>query len=287
MAGTSGGSTPRPWASTLPGRLGAGAPSAQSIRGIAAVNRSDLIRMWSRWSAPGPHGIRNRWSSVGTSGHGRHATIPGHSTYTPRTREAGASRRRVRIPPPLLTFAIAALTRHSRNVKSRRTQTSRWPTSPTAMGKARIRVRDRSCWRPRYRIPPSPCCIVQRKATGSLSLAPHYLLSAGCTSRSQGRVSVSVASQVSWQSKFSAEMSITDCSHEWDPISLSRLVQECTKLWGVAETGSNSLAPRHPGLPLVLWNAGVLREGPQCQVDRLRGKLEQAWNIVPYVVIEV
>jgi hypothetical protein len=98
MAGTSGGSAPPPWASTLPGRLGAGAPSARSIRGIAAVNGPGLIRMWLHWSAPGPHGIRNRWSSVGTSGHGRHARIPGHSTYTPRTREAGASRRRVRTP---------------------------------------------------------------------------------------------------------------------------------------------------------------------------------------------
>jgi len=46
----------------------------------------------------GSHGIGDRWSSPGTSGHGRHARIPGHSTYTPRTKEAGASRRWVRTP---------------------------------------------------------------------------------------------------------------------------------------------------------------------------------------------
>jgi hypothetical protein len=108
---------PTPLANTLPGRLGARARSAQSIRGLAAVNGPGLIRMWSRWSALGPHGT-NHWSLVGTSGHRRHATIPGHSTDTPRTREAGTSRRRVRTPPDGCRGPAALASRRCRDQAS-------------------------------------------------------------------------------------------------------------------------------------------------------------------------
>jgi hypothetical protein len=36
-------------------------------------------RSWSPWSAPGPHGSENRWSSAGTSGHGQRVRIAGQT----------------------------------------------------------------------------------------------------------------------------------------------------------------------------------------------------------------
>jgi hypothetical protein len=47
----------------------------------------------------GPHDIRNRWSSVGTSGHGRRVRIAGHGTLTATTPDDEAASHRVRIPP--------------------------------------------------------------------------------------------------------------------------------------------------------------------------------------------
>jgi hypothetical protein len=111
MAGTSGGSAPPPWASTLPGRLGAGAPSARSIRGIAAVNGPCLIKMWSRWSAPGPHGISNHWSSTGTNGQPRLISIAGHKPFTVTTSDGEAARRWVRIPLPPLADEVIEVVR--------------------------------------------------------------------------------------------------------------------------------------------------------------------------------
>ena len=39
---------------------------------------------WS-WSALGPHGIGNRWSLAGTSGHGRLTKIAGHTPFSATT----------------------------------------------------------------------------------------------------------------------------------------------------------------------------------------------------------
>jgi hypothetical protein len=44
-----------------------------------------MVRMRSRWSTLGPHGIGSCWSTAGTSGHGRYATIPGRGAFTSRT----------------------------------------------------------------------------------------------------------------------------------------------------------------------------------------------------------
>jgi hypothetical protein len=51
-------------------------------------------------SALGPHGVGNRRSRAGTSGHRRYARIPGHRASMPRTSMSRAARRRVRAPPP-------------------------------------------------------------------------------------------------------------------------------------------------------------------------------------------
>jgi hypothetical protein len=72
-------------ADTAPERLAA-APSQA---------RGDLVT----WSALGPHGIGNRWSSAGMSGHGRRVRIAGHGTLTATTPDDEAASHRVRIPP--------------------------------------------------------------------------------------------------------------------------------------------------------------------------------------------
>jgi hypothetical protein len=52
------------------------------------------------WSALGPRGIGNRWSSVGTSGHGRQVRIAGHGAVTAPTSYGEAGWFWVRIPSP-------------------------------------------------------------------------------------------------------------------------------------------------------------------------------------------
>src|SRR5512132_3093092 len=52
-------------------------------------------------SLRGPHGTGNRWSLVGTNGHGRHSGIAGNSARPRQTSGSGAARRRVRIPRDL------------------------------------------------------------------------------------------------------------------------------------------------------------------------------------------
>ncbi len=48
----------------------------------------------------GPCGIRNRWSSAGTSGHNRHARIAGSTAFNVPTSASEAASGWVRIPPP-------------------------------------------------------------------------------------------------------------------------------------------------------------------------------------------
>jgi hypothetical protein len=52
------------------------------------------------WSALGPHGIDNRWSSAGTSGHGRHARITSHMGFTATSSNGRAALDRVRTHSP-------------------------------------------------------------------------------------------------------------------------------------------------------------------------------------------
>jgi hypothetical protein len=63
------------------------------------IPRICLIRMRSRWSALGPHGIGNRWSSLVTSGQRRPISIAGQRPFTVTTLDGAAARRWVRIPP--------------------------------------------------------------------------------------------------------------------------------------------------------------------------------------------
>jgi hypothetical protein len=57
-------------------------------------------RVCAPWSALGPHGTRKRWSSVGTSGHGRRVRIAGHRPSTATTSDGAAALDRVRTPHP-------------------------------------------------------------------------------------------------------------------------------------------------------------------------------------------
>jgi hypothetical protein len=61
----------------------------------------------SRWprSALGPHGIGNRWSPAGTSGHGRQIGIAGHRQSTATTSDGEAALDRVRTPHPTATVS--------------------------------------------------------------------------------------------------------------------------------------------------------------------------------------
>jgi hypothetical protein len=52
----------------------------------------------SPWSALGPHGIRNRWSSAVTGGQRRRISIAGERPFTVATLDSEAARRWVRIP---------------------------------------------------------------------------------------------------------------------------------------------------------------------------------------------
>jgi hypothetical protein len=61
--------------------------------------RADRSELNPSWSALGPHGIGNRWSSAGTSGQDARARIAGHSALTATTSDAEAGWGRVRIPP--------------------------------------------------------------------------------------------------------------------------------------------------------------------------------------------
>jgi hypothetical protein len=54
-----------------------------------------------RWSVLGPHGIRKRRCSLGTSGHHGFEGIAAHGAFGPRTSAAGAAWDRVRAPPPV------------------------------------------------------------------------------------------------------------------------------------------------------------------------------------------
>jgi hypothetical protein len=72
-------------------------------RASPTIQRSDDAARWSRrlaGSALGPHGIRNRWSSLVTSGQRRRISSAGQRPFTASTLESGAARRWVRIPPP-------------------------------------------------------------------------------------------------------------------------------------------------------------------------------------------
>jgi hypothetical protein len=68
--------------------------TSQEVAGVLP----QLAVTWWSWSALGPHDIGNRWSSAGTSGHSRHARIPGHPTFTATTSAGDARWRRVRTP---------------------------------------------------------------------------------------------------------------------------------------------------------------------------------------------
>jgi hypothetical protein len=64
------------------------------------------------WSALGPHGTRNRWSSVGTSGHGRRLRTAARGPSAAPTSAGGAAQGRVRAllwhePSGLLTCTFA------------------------------------------------------------------------------------------------------------------------------------------------------------------------------------
>jgi hypothetical protein len=52
------------------------------------------------WSPLGPHGIRNRWSSVGTSGHARQVESAGHRRSTATTTDSETASDRVQTPHP-------------------------------------------------------------------------------------------------------------------------------------------------------------------------------------------
>jgi uncharacterized protein (TIGR02391 family) len=60
--------------------------------------KSGLTNRTAR-SVVGPHSIGNRWFSVGTSGHDRHARIAGPTAFRARTSDGEAGWGRVRIPP--------------------------------------------------------------------------------------------------------------------------------------------------------------------------------------------
>jgi hypothetical protein len=77
-----------------------GSPAASSRRRIPFRQKRSAGKDASRWSALGPHGIGNRWSSTGTSGHGRQVRIAGHGAVTAPTSHGEAAWRRVRAPPP-------------------------------------------------------------------------------------------------------------------------------------------------------------------------------------------
>jgi hypothetical protein len=58
------------------------------------------LRCRSTWSALGPHGIGNRWSSAGTSGHSAPEEAAGHRAFPRTTTAVEAARKRLRSPPP-------------------------------------------------------------------------------------------------------------------------------------------------------------------------------------------
>ena len=69
-------------------------PPSCSISPSGADRGASQARGWqSAWSALGPHGIRNRWSSAGTNGQPRYVRITGHApigALTSGGKEAGA-----------------------------------------------------------------------------------------------------------------------------------------------------------------------------------------------------
>lgn len=51
----------------------------------AEVERPSLTTHLA-WSALGPYGTGDRWSSTGTNGHGRHTETAGHREFRPQPR---------------------------------------------------------------------------------------------------------------------------------------------------------------------------------------------------------
>jgi hypothetical protein len=68
------------------------------------------LRCRSTWSALGPHGIGNRWSLAGTSGHGGQEEAAGHHAFPPTTSAGEAARKRLRIPPAPVSGGLVRLT---------------------------------------------------------------------------------------------------------------------------------------------------------------------------------
>jgi hypothetical protein len=84
---------PQSWRGTLHLGLPSRKRERRPVTGLAGAGHHALRSML------GPHGIRNRWSPAGTSGHGRWRKIAGHSTFTATTSDGEAAWGRVRAPP--------------------------------------------------------------------------------------------------------------------------------------------------------------------------------------------
>jgi hypothetical protein len=59
-----------------------------------------LVVILCPWSVLGPHGVRNRWSAEGTSGHDGYGESASHGPSTHETSGTAAGGSRFEIPPP-------------------------------------------------------------------------------------------------------------------------------------------------------------------------------------------
>jgi hypothetical protein len=91
------------------------------------------------WSAPGPHGFGNRWSSAGTSGHDGHAKTAGHAAATATTSHGEAQWGRVQVPQPACREPAGLLPTRRWSPRTGLTHWTSWEPSPPRANDRRSR----------------------------------------------------------------------------------------------------------------------------------------------------